>query len=702
MCTWFLGMVTLGGWLLVKLRRLGREDPDKSGRASLPQSFHDQLADCATRLGLRRKPRPVVTSSIQTPAVFGLFRPVLLMPVGYIRTLSRKDTEYLLLHELAHVKRGDLIVHSLYMFLELVYWYNPLLWLVRRRLRHLRELCCDATVAGLLRSRTPEYRRTLLEAARQFLVTPVEYGLGLVGLFEDSNCLISRIKCLEKPIWRYQKMKKLVAITLALILLACVLPMAQARQDTVSESSNAGPALIEDSPAESVEAAEPEQTQSQKLEQLMKAMQALQFQLQQLEQQKQKLEHEMHAISHAEHLASHQAHQAAEHAAHAELKAKEAKDKAAKASVKAKEANDKAAKVKTKAQTEHWQRWAKQMQQWAHGYEKWAESDEFKQWQKDLQQWAQNLSKFQTSVLSGSGDPAPEPGPMPAMPSLPMPVAPGAPMPPDVVLPDVMDVVRNLPLVGGVANVALEGINLPADEVPLGKPGREIEVKKDKDGRYVATTQMHFVSKVKPGAPFVIRNSMGRIVLRPSKDGNCDVRAIIRGKAELSDQARAMVEAVGMNLESSDERYYLKPVRHDGGEWHDLNVELHITVPPGVVPDIQTNMGSVELYDLEGKIKAVSNMGAIKAVNTTGDLELLTKMGSIEFIASKDLSARLSVQTKMGSIKSDLPLEIDQSDMFRKGAQGTLGTGQGDIRLTTDMGSISLKWQAPPQDSPVL
>ncbi len=668
MTVWFLGMLSLGTWLIVKLRRLSREHPDKTGRASLPQSFYDQLANCAQRLGLRRRPIPVVTSSIRTPAVFGLFRPVLLMPAGYIRTLSRKDTEYLLLHELAHVKRGDLIVHSLYMLLQLVYWYNPLLWLVRWRLRHLRELCCDATVAGLLRNRTLEYRRTLLEAARQFLVTPVEYGLGLVGLFEDSNCLISRINCLEKPIWRYQKMKKLVAVTLALILLACVLPMAQAQQDSASESSNAGPALSEDNPAEGVEESQAEQAQSQKLEQLQKAMQALQAQLQQLELQKQKLEHEMHTISHAEHQA-HQAHQVGEHTAHA----------------------------KTRAQTEHLQ----QMQQWAHAYVKWAESDEFKQWQKDIQQWAQNLAKFQTSVLSGSGDPAPEPGPMPVMPTMPpMPINAVAPVFPVISAPEVAPP-GGLPARRSTGMSTGTAPTLPGETASTGRSAQDVEVKKDKDGKYVATRQMQFVSKVKAGAPFVIRNNIGRIIVRPSKDGKCGVRAVIRGKAKTSNEARAKVEQVGMTVNSSEERYYLKPITRDGGEWDDLNVDLFVTVPPGIEPDLETRMGTVELYDFDGKIKAVTNMGAIKAVNTTGDLELLTTMGSIEFIAPKDLSAKFNIQTKMGSIKSDLPLEIDQSDMFRKGAQGTIGAGQGNIRMNTDMGSISLKWHSPPPDSPV-
>ena len=111
-------------------------------------------------------------------------------------------------------------------------------------------------------------------------------------------------------------------------------------------------------------------------------------------------------------------------------------------------------------------------------------------------------------------------------------------------------------------------------------------------------------------------------------------------------------------------------------------------------------MGSIELYHFEGKIKAVTNMGAIKSVNTTGDLELLTKMGSIEFLAPRDISAKFILRTKMGFIKSDLPMEIVQYDKFRKGSQGTVGAGQANIRLTTDMGNISLKWYSPAQESP--
>ncbi|TSA54765.1 MAG: hypothetical protein D4R45_03530 [Planctomycetaceae bacterium] len=205
---------------------------------------------------------------------------------------------------------------------------------------------------------------------------------------------------------------------------------------------------------------------------------------------------------------------------------------------------------------------------------------------------------------------------------------------------------------------------------------------------------MNFVSKVQPGSPFVVRNSLGNISLQSSKDSTCDVKAVIRGKAKTDTEVRAMVEQVSMNINSSDEGYYLKPVKQNGDERNDLSVDFHITVPLGVLSDVKTDLGNIEISNLEGNVKAVTDLGSIKAVNTTGNIELFTKLGDIEFIAPKNLSAKLQAQTKMGSIKSDLPLNIDKTDMFKRKAEGTIGTGQDSIRLTTDMGSIRIGTQS--------
>ena len=175
-------------------------------------------------------PEIALSADIPSPAVFGVFRPVLVLPEAAIGRLSRKRAEHILLHELAHIKRRDLLVNAFYTLLQIAYWFNPLLWLLRRRLQHLRELCCDATVARILRDKTPEYRETILETARRLLVKPGEPGIGLLGLFESSSSLRVRLKWLEKKTWRHHGLR--IATILAVVTGMCVfiLPMAKGKR----------------------------------------------------------------------------------------------------------------------------------------------------------------------------------------------------------------------------------------------------------------------------------------------------------------------------------------------------------------------------------------------------------------------------------------------------------------------------------------
>lgn len=213
MLIWLLGALVLATWLVVKLRQLRGAHRGKADVAALPPWFGKLLADTAEKLNLRRLPEVAFSETVVCPAVFGIFRPILLLTKGNITGFSRKDTEHILLHELAHIKRGDLWVHSVYMVLQVVYWFNPMLWFVRRQLRHLRELCCDATVGRILQEKTADYRQTILENARRFLAKTVEPGMGLLGLFEDSNRLLIRLKWLEKKTWKYHHLRSATILT---------------------------------------------------------------------------------------------------------------------------------------------------------------------------------------------------------------------------------------------------------------------------------------------------------------------------------------------------------------------------------------------------------------------------------------------------------------------------------------------------------
>ncbi|MBN2314524.1 MAG: right-handed parallel beta-helix repeat-containing protein, partial [Sedimentisphaerales bacterium] len=230
---WLTGIVVLSLWAVVRFRNLRQIHSTPIGRAGLPQWLDSLMKETAAKLRLRTLPAVVLSEFIPSPAVFGTFRPVLVLPPSAIHRLSHKRIEHILLHELAHVKRGDLLVNTFYTLLQIVYWFNPLLWLIRRRLHHLRELCCDATVARILREDTLEYRDTILETAKRFLPKPVEPGIGLLGLFETSSRLLVRLKWLEKKTWKHRGVRFVIICMVVGLMLVCVLPMARAKSADV-------------------------------------------------------------------------------------------------------------------------------------------------------------------------------------------------------------------------------------------------------------------------------------------------------------------------------------------------------------------------------------------------------------------------------------------------------------------------------------
>ena len=226
---WAAGVAGFATLLAVRIAALRRWHREQEERGTIPVWFHELMVAAARRLGLERLPAVVFSDRAVTPAVYGVFRPTLLLPSRSFETLSREDAEHVLLHELAHLKRGDLWVNALGLLVAVVYWFNPLVALTQRRLRHVRELCCDLTIANLLRERTDAYRRTLLETARRLLTETVEPAMGLLGVFEEPFRLVPRLRWLERPTWRHRALAGAASVGVLVLLGPLLLPMAAAR-----------------------------------------------------------------------------------------------------------------------------------------------------------------------------------------------------------------------------------------------------------------------------------------------------------------------------------------------------------------------------------------------------------------------------------------------------------------------------------------
>jgi hypothetical protein len=99
---------------------------------------------------------------------------------------------YVFLHELAHVKRGDIWTSWVVNLLTAAHWFNPLIWGARRRVVIDREAACDAHVlAALDRSDQRDYGRTLLALMQQF--NTAQWAPGIAGISESNSNLKRRI-----------------------------------------------------------------------------------------------------------------------------------------------------------------------------------------------------------------------------------------------------------------------------------------------------------------------------------------------------------------------------------------------------------------------------------------------------------------------------------------------------------------------------
>src|SRR5882724_4846490 len=151
-----------------------------------------------------------------SPAVCGFGRPVILIPRHLAESLSVTQMRGVLLHELAHIKRGDVWVNHVQTLLQIFYWWHPLVWLANSHIRRLREQAVDETVRVQMGAEGESYASTLIEVAKLNLHRPLP-ALGLIGIVESGSALAQRIKhLLESPVPQTAKLRlaSLAAIVL--------------------------------------------------------------------------------------------------------------------------------------------------------------------------------------------------------------------------------------------------------------------------------------------------------------------------------------------------------------------------------------------------------------------------------------------------------------------------------------------------------
>ena len=97
---------------------------------------------------LKTAPAVAYCASLHVPVVVGLFKPMILLPTSLATGLTMDQIEALFVHELAHIRRYDLVVNLLQRFIEAVLFFHPAVWYISRQVSIERENACDDLVVS--------------------------------------------------------------------------------------------------------------------------------------------------------------------------------------------------------------------------------------------------------------------------------------------------------------------------------------------------------------------------------------------------------------------------------------------------------------------------------------------------------------------------------------------------------------------------
>jgi beta-lactamase regulating signal transducer with metallopeptidase domain len=101
------------------------------------------VQETAVQMGIREKVQIYLSEVVKSPLTLGFLKPVILIPLAGMNSLTTQQMEAVILHELAHIRRMDYLCNLLLSLVEMVLFFNPFTELISRQVRKEREHCCD-------------------------------------------------------------------------------------------------------------------------------------------------------------------------------------------------------------------------------------------------------------------------------------------------------------------------------------------------------------------------------------------------------------------------------------------------------------------------------------------------------------------------------------------------------------------------------
>ncbi len=217
---WVIGallfLITIHGSFLVTRYKLSQSSLLK------PEGIDARISTLGRQIGLHRSPKVLVSAAVKSPAVFGFWSYTILLNRGFFTQISEEEQDLIILHELTHIKRGDMKLNLLLSSLLALHWFNPILYFAFLLARIDREAACDADVLrGASKQKRVTYGHTLLKLESSSRHN-MAYVMSYVGLSSSRHGVRYRIQSIISDQGTNKFMKTITIASISLLALVGV------------------------------------------------------------------------------------------------------------------------------------------------------------------------------------------------------------------------------------------------------------------------------------------------------------------------------------------------------------------------------------------------------------------------------------------------------------------------------------------------
>jgi beta-lactamase regulating signal transducer with metallopeptidase domain/protocatechuate 3,4-dioxygenase beta subunit len=233
------GLLARSAWFHLRFcRQLGL------GRNIGPEELPIDLGELQCRMGVKRRVRVVEADTLSSPAVCGIIRPVIVLPKGLLGSIPPGQLEWIFLHELAHIRRHDLVVVWFQWIMGIIHLLNPAVWIANRIVNRLREYACDDLALAHTNVSRLDSSEAFMTVVRHAASRPAALS-GVPGVFDESaraSCFRRMTRLLDG---NRQLRVRLSVGSVAIVVLAAALALPQLRPVRTTTAAEP-PAATED------------------------------------------------------------------------------------------------------------------------------------------------------------------------------------------------------------------------------------------------------------------------------------------------------------------------------------------------------------------------------------------------------------------------------------------------------------------------